>query len=115
MTNLIHWIGPGTMQALGWALVHFLWQGTALAALAAVLMATIRRSAARYLIGVITLGLMLLAPVATFLSYSQQPLKSSEPVKISHFAAPTVPTANANAQLTRPAQPLQLRSLDAFP
>ena len=38
MTTLTNWLSPGTMHSLGWALLHFLWQGTAVAALAAVLM-----------------------------------------------------------------------------
>jgi beta-lactamase regulating signal transducer with metallopeptidase domain len=46
--------------------MHFLWQGTALAALAAVFMTLCRRPSARYLLGMGTLALMLAAPVATF-------------------------------------------------
>ena len=38
MTSLTNWISPSVMRSLGWALLHFLWQGAALAALAAVLM-----------------------------------------------------------------------------
>ena len=68
----MNWISPNAMHSLGWALLHFLWQGTALAALAAAAMALCRRTSARYLIGVATLVLMLIAPVATFLFYSQQ-------------------------------------------
>src|SRR6516165_8359117 len=70
----------GTMQSLGWALVHFLWQGAALAALAGSAMALFRRPAARYRIGVGALALMLLAPIATFLFYSEQGASSSESV-----------------------------------
>jgi len=36
---LTNWLPPNTMHALGWTLLHFLWQGTALSALAAVLVA----------------------------------------------------------------------------
>ncbi len=69
---LSNWFPPATMQALGWALLHFLWQGTALAALAAAAMALCRRASARYLAAVSALALMLLAPVVTFFFYSQQ-------------------------------------------
>jgi beta-lactamase regulating signal transducer with metallopeptidase domain len=55
------------MRSLGWALLHFLWQGAALAALAAVLMSLCRGAARRYAVGVGTLVLMLAAPVVTFL------------------------------------------------
>ena len=66
MTTLLNWLSPSAMQSLGWALLHFLWQGTALAALAAAAMALCRRASARYLLGVGALVLMLLAPLATF-------------------------------------------------
>src|SRR5271163_1839764 len=66
MAALTHWLSPSTMHALGWTLLHFLWQGTALAALAAVLMALGQRASTRYALGVGTLALMLAAPVVTF-------------------------------------------------
>src|SRR5580700_1760527 len=72
MNTLMNWFSPSAMQSLGWALLHFLWQGTALAALAAAAMALCRRASARYLVGVAALALMLLAPLATFFFYSQQ-------------------------------------------
>ena len=59
MSSLVTWISPNAMHSLGWALLHFLWQGTALAALAAAAMALCRRASARYAIGIVTLGLML--------------------------------------------------------
>jgi beta-lactamase regulating signal transducer with metallopeptidase domain len=67
--TLDHWLSPAVMRPLGWALLHFLWQGTALAALAAVAMALCRAASVRYTLGVGVLVLMLAAPVATFLSY----------------------------------------------
>lgn len=56
-------------QALAWTLLHFLWQGALLGALAwAGLTALARRSAsARYLWASAVLGLMALAPLLTFL------------------------------------------------
>ncbi|MGZ4815811.1 MAG: M56 family metallopeptidase, partial [Terriglobales bacterium] len=71
-TTLMNWVSPSAMQSLGWALLHFLWQGTALAALAAAGMAVCRRASTRYLVGVGALALMLLAPLATCFFYSQQ-------------------------------------------
>lgn len=71
MTNLMNSLSPTAMHSLGWALLHFLWQGTALAALAAGAMALCRRAAVRYAIGVGALLLMVLAPLVTFVSYSQ--------------------------------------------
>jgi beta-lactamase regulating signal transducer with metallopeptidase domain len=66
MTTLTNWLSPNTMHNLGWTLLHFLWQGTAVAALAAVLINVCRRASARYVLGVGALGLMLAAPVFTF-------------------------------------------------
>ncbi len=44
MTSLASWVSPSVMRALGWALLHFLWQGTALAALAGASIALCRRA-----------------------------------------------------------------------
>lgn len=61
-------------DALALALVHFLWQGAALALVAAVLMRAARGSAqARYAIGVATLCAMVIAPVATTAWLLQSP------------------------------------------
>src|SRR5215831_17795334 len=98
MTNLTSWISPRTLEALGWALVHFLWQGTALAALAAVGLAIFRRPAARYLIGVFTLGVMLVAPVATFLFYSQPRSTSVEILKAPALIAAARPLQTFRTQ-----------------
>ena len=65
ITAIPHWLSPHAMHALGWSLLHFLWQGTALAALAAGLMALCQRSSARYVVGVSMLVLMSIAPLAT--------------------------------------------------
>jgi beta-lactamase regulating signal transducer with metallopeptidase domain len=54
------------MTALAWSLLHFFWQGAAIAALAAVAMALFRESTTRYLIGVSALALMLMCFVLTF-------------------------------------------------
>ena len=69
--NIANWLSPDVMRPLGWALFHFLWQGTVLAALAAVALALVRRASARYLVAVAVLVLMLATPVATFFSYWQ--------------------------------------------
>src|ERR1700760_1478165 len=66
MARLNSWLSPDVLHALGWALVHSLWQCLAVAALAAALMAFLRLSSLRYLIAVGALALMLAAPVVTF-------------------------------------------------
>src|SRR5581483_12474860 len=72
MTIAINWISPNSLHALGWALVHFLWQGTALAAFAAVAMTLCLSTSARYTIAVSALIVMFFAPLATFAFYAQQ-------------------------------------------
>jgi len=72
MTLLISWLSPSTFRLLALSLLHFLWQGAALAAMACVVMALCRSAAARYAAGVATLGLMIAAPVGTFLMLRSQ-------------------------------------------
>lgn len=98
-TSLMNWLSPSVMQSLGWALLHFLWQGTALAALAAAAMAICRRASVRYLVGVGALVLMLMAPLATIFVYSQQ---HSDVTETSN-PAPIVTAAWANAKASAPA------------
>ena len=90
--EMMNWLSPTAMQSLGWALLHFLWQGTALAALAAAAMALCRRASARYVLGVGALVLMLLAPLATFF-YAQQHSGVADAAKSSPLAAAAWSTA----------------------
>jgi beta-lactamase regulating signal transducer with metallopeptidase domain/predicted metallopeptidase len=78
------------IQALGWTLVHFLWQGALLAVLFAVANRILRQATAnaRYLVGCVTLALMLAAPVATFFRLSQP----SAAVQTSFAVAPAAQT-----------------------
>jgi beta-lactamase regulating signal transducer with metallopeptidase domain len=77
MTLLIPWLSEETLRLLALSLLHFLWQGAALAALAYVAMAVCRSASGRYAVGVATLGLMLVAPVATFLVFRAEETGSS--------------------------------------
>ncbi len=69
MTTLLQLVQAPWAQALGWALLHFLWQGLVLGLLAWVLLALLRGASARTRYGV-ACGLLLLmaaSPAATFL------------------------------------------------
>jgi beta-lactamase regulating signal transducer with metallopeptidase domain len=66
------------MTALAWSLLHFFWQGAAIAALAAVAMALFRESTTRYVIGVSALALMLMSFVVTFAYLRDAPAGSTE-------------------------------------
>jgi beta-lactamase regulating signal transducer with metallopeptidase domain len=68
MREIIGWLSPEVMRLVGLALLHFLWQGLALAALAYVAMSAFRSAASRYAIGVVTLALMAAAPPMTYLT-----------------------------------------------
>ncbi len=59
-------MNPNFMQTLAWSLLHFLWQGAAIAALAAALMYVFRKPATRYVIGIGALALMMLSFAVTF-------------------------------------------------
>ena len=53
------------VQALAWALVHFLWQGAAIGLVVLVTARVVRSASVRYAIGVGALAAMLAAPTAT--------------------------------------------------
>jgi len=77
-------------HALGWALVHFLWQGAALALLLLVGLAVTRNAAAqtRYTLSLVTLAAMLVVPLATGIAL-YDPRGSVTPALIA--GAPAVP------------------------
>ncbi len=56
------------MSTLAWSLLHFLWQGAAIAALAAAVMFVFRAPATRYLVGVASIALMFVSFGVTFAS-----------------------------------------------
>lgn len=62
------------IEALAWALVHFVWQGAAIALVAGLVCAILRRARpnARYVVLCGALTLMLLAPLITFVMVSSQ-------------------------------------------
>jgi beta-lactamase regulating signal transducer with metallopeptidase domain len=82
------------VSALGWALVHFVWQGTLIAAvLAAVLCGLRRRSAdARYVTCCAAMALMALAPVVTFAA-----LLRGQPAPVHGGAGGLLPPAAGTA------------------
>src|SRR5437867_6226761 len=57
---------PDTLRTLGWSLLHFVWQGFALAAVASVALTLFRRASTRYIVGVLTLFAMVASVACTF-------------------------------------------------
>ena len=107
MNALLNLLSPSTMHFLGWTLLHFVWQGAALAALAALLMTLCRRSQTRYAIAVVALVAMLVAPAGTFyvLTHANAASPESfEPVAQASRAMPrniSAAAPSAASQLSR--------------
>jgi beta-lactamase regulating signal transducer with metallopeptidase domain len=72
MRILASGISPELLQALGWTLLHFVWQGAGLAALFALANTVCRRATTRYALAVLTLVLMMAMPVITFTGMLRQ-------------------------------------------
>jgi beta-lactamase regulating signal transducer with metallopeptidase domain len=72
MNFLAHLLSPTAMRLIALTLLHFLWQGTALAALAYAGMAFCRSASSRYAIAVTLLALMAVAPGITFFTLRGQ-------------------------------------------
>jgi beta-lactamase regulating signal transducer with metallopeptidase domain len=83
----------GFMQTLAWSLLHFLWQGAAIAAVAAAFMAVLRRPATRYLVGITALALMLGSFVITFAAISEPAATVAE---VAAIGAPAAAPASSN-------------------
>ncbi|HLV87184.1 MAG TPA: M56 family metallopeptidase [Candidatus Sulfotelmatobacter sp.] len=105
---------PATMHFVGWSLVHFLWQGMALAGLAAIAMSLCRQASSRYSVGVVALVLMLLAPVATFWAYSHTNVGSFGEQSSANLSVGRV-TLSAPARMPTPSLTLPPPHQDAFP
>ncbi len=93
----------GFMQTLAWSLLHFLWQGAAIAALAGALMYVFRTPSARYLVGIGALVLMLVSFGVTFALLNGAPgaaeLLGSQEAPIAALASALEPRGEATALL----------------
>src|SRR5258707_4132592 len=65
------------MERLGWALLHFIWQGGLIAGGFALLRGRLRGPQARYVLGCAALAAMMAAPLATFISMGRTILVTS--------------------------------------
>jgi beta-lactamase regulating signal transducer with metallopeptidase domain len=97
-------------QAIGWALVQFIWQGALIGAITAIALAALRQSAAdvRYVVATIGLSLMLTVPVVSAVQGWRSALKPVMPAAVVDAAA-----ARALPSDTSPALPLQSRTATA--
>ena len=82
MNAIDHLLREPAAQAIGWALLHFIWQGTLVGVVTAVALAGLRKGAAdvRYVVATIGLSLMVTLPAsvrAAGLSYSVATMRES--------------------------------------
>lgn len=98
MRELEDLFGNPFWQALGWALLHFVWQGTLVALLLAALLTTLRRASAqaRYLLSCAALAVMIALPAATLARSGSDGLLPS-PVELKKSAAPPQGSGYAGA------------------
>ncbi len=68
MNAITHWMNPALAKALGWALLHSLWQGAAIALLLALALILMRRysATARYWAATLSLMALLVCSLVTF-------------------------------------------------
>ena len=85
------------VEIIGTALLHFLWQGAALAVLLLVAISFTRNARLRYLLGVGSLALMALCPIAT-VAFLQRPVAS--PVSAIDYSAVAPAVSNITVALS---------------
>src|SRR5271170_5267957 len=95
---------PDVTHTVALSILHFLWQGVALAALASAAMALCRSASKRYAIAVAVMVLMVAAPALTFIVLQQQAVAHSSgdaSFEISSFNSRLSPrTAQPSQTLT---------------
>jgi beta-lactamase regulating signal transducer with metallopeptidase domain len=96
-------LDPEVVHRLGWALVHFVWQGAALAAVTALTLALLRRRSAalRYVVACTGLAAMLAAPCVTIGLVSQAP---SVPSPVTLEGRPALGTRGDSVWVARVAE-----------
>jgi beta-lactamase regulating signal transducer with metallopeptidase domain len=97
------------LQALGWTLLHSLWQGALIAALLFAINLFVKSSNARYVLACVAVVLMLVAPVVTF------GLLYEKPDATTTFANQTVPTPNTASDVNQMNQTVPANELQMVP
>ena len=127
MTAISDMLQQPVPEAIGWALMQFIWQGALIGTVTAAVLAALRRSAAdvRYVVSTIALALMLTTPIVTaFQSVSERSgLLAFEGstragLVLDGNRPPLAPSAGAEANGTSPAathEPLTAPASGAVP
>jgi beta-lactamase regulating signal transducer with metallopeptidase domain len=88
-------IDPAVVSALGQTLIHFVWQGLAIAILLRLTLPLMHGAVARYNAAAAAMGLMALAPLATFWKiYANASQQESAPSSLQKAGAFTIETFN---------------------
>jgi beta-lactamase regulating signal transducer with metallopeptidase domain len=92
MSGLTIHFSPEFVRMVGWTLLHFVWQGAAVATLLALALAVSKRATVRYAMGVGALLLMLALPFITFFVL-QQPKADFTSSNVEDVTAPPLHSA----------------------
>ena len=98
-----------TIVALAWALVHFIWQGAAIALVAGFVVAALRRArpTTRYAVLCGALGAMLLVPLMTFLVMRLPPATTPSPASaVAASFAPVMAAVTGSPTFPSAAEPV---------
>lgn len=101
MRLLSQWLTPALVSAFGWTLIHFLWQGLALAVLLRAAMTCLKTPTARYNAAVLALAAMTLAPVVTFGLIYEQPMSDQTAIPIFGSVLARAPEAQQAVNAVR--------------
>jgi beta-lactamase regulating signal transducer with metallopeptidase domain len=121
MTAIDHLLREPVAQAIGWALLHFVWQGMLVGVLTAIALAALRKGAAdvRYVVATIGLSLMVTLPAVTAMQlWRSAPVSSGltvidEPGPLP-AAASVAPGSVIDDQTARAVAPSSSRVLDSI-
>jgi beta-lactamase regulating signal transducer with metallopeptidase domain len=102
MTRIASLVNAETIRLVGMALMHFLWQGVAIAAAGFVGMSLVRRASAKYVVGVAMLAVMVAAPAITYfvLAERHEPSRTVA-VAVNAATAPRVEIAATNVPVAQ--------------
>lgn len=117
MKTIVDLLHQPITHALGWTLLHFLWQGAALGALLGAALGVWRRTSAntRYIAACVTLLCMALAPTITFCQLTERPLpRASMSTVVAPAIGDTVSVGRAaEAPMTSATAPLNVETLQS--
>jgi len=103
MTGIEQLLQEPLAQAIGWALLHFVWQGALVGALAAAALAALRRSDAdvRYTVAAIALAVMGTLPIVTAVQTYNAAVAERTPVAVDSRAVVEAATTGTPAVMSR--------------